>query len=147
MLRYRPMHYADIEQVALLASKLHVRPWSLEQITEALSLPRYACHVAVSGHQVAGYYIASHGLDVSDLLTIGVSPDYQRQSIASNLLNHLKQLTRLNENRDIFLEVRQSNDAAIALYHKMGFCQVGLRKQYYQTPDGIEDAITMICSL
>ena len=142
---YRPMHLSDIERVVCLENRLHTTPWSKTQLVESLGLSRYACHIACDHEKVVGYLIASHGVELSDLLTVGVDPDYQRKGIAATLLKRLKMLAQLRKNCAIFLEVRLSNHQAIALYEKLGFLPAGLRKNYYQDKQGEkENAITMI---
>lgn len=84
-------------------------------------------------------------LDEAELLSIAVAPKARRQGIANTLLSKLFPCI---QGCSLYLEVRQSNQAAIACYEKNNFTVVGLRKNYYPTADGFESAILMkrICS-
>ncbi|MBQ3920873.1 MAG: GNAT family N-acetyltransferase, partial [Firmicutes bacterium] len=73
-------------------------------------------------------------------ITVAVSKDFRRQGVATRLLRALSDAAAEEGIKDITLEVRPSNKAAIALYEGLGFRQEGLRKQYY---DDLEDAIIM----
>jgi len=76
-----------------------------------------------------------------------VSPDYQRQGLGRALLEYI--ISEL-ENRGIatlWLEVRASNQAAIALYESLGFNEATIRRNYYPAKDGREDAIVMALPL
>ena len=73
-----------------------------------------------------------------ELTTIAVAPAYRRQGIAAYLLREL--LAAWGE-ADVYLEVRQSNAPAIALYRKLGFTEAGVRKRFYTAPE--EDAVVM----
>jgi ribosomal-protein-alanine N-acetyltransferase len=94
----------------------------------------------VSG-QLSGYCIVSIAAGEAHLLNICIHPSLQRLGYGRQLL-----LTALGQARDagvetIFLEVRPSNDIAIALYRSLGFRLIGRRPSYYQADDGREDAV------
>ena len=75
------------------------------------------------------------------MMNIAVSPDYRRQGIAKLLLLSLQQSLTEQDVHSLTLEVRRSNEPAIALYAKEGFLQVGCRKNYYRHPT--EDALIL----
>ena len=82
-------------------------------------------------------------LDEATLFNIAVDPAFQRRGLGRELLTHL---IRELETRDVFtlwLEVRASNVAAIALYESLGFNEATIRRNYYPTAEGREDAIIM----
>jgi [ribosomal protein S18]-alanine N-acetyltransferase len=93
--------------------------------------------------ELAGFLVAVHIASEWELENIAVSAAVRREGIGSQLLNAL--LTQANETKSetVFLEVRESNIAARALYEKTGFMQTGCRKAYYpDTSSGTqEDAI------
>ena len=95
------------------------------------------------GPRLAGFVIVSITADEAEILTLGTDSALRRQGVASALL------TRMMENvmdlgaTVIFLEVGVNNDAARALYEQHGFVSEGLRKGYYDTPDGPQDAVIM----
>ena len=80
------------------------------------------------------------------ILNISVAPNEQGQGIGRRMLEHLIELAT-GKAETIFLEVRPSNVGAIALYEKMGFNEIGVRKGYYPATHGREDAIMLALEL
>ena len=97
--------------------------------------------VAEEEGAVLGYVGSQTVLDETDMMNLAVHPDCRRRGIASSLIDAL--LSRLKErgSRCLKLEVRVSNEAAIAVYESMGFGKLGLRKNYYRNPR--EDALIL----
>jgi ribosomal-protein-alanine N-acetyltransferase len=133
---------ADLEQIALLESRLFNTPWSLTQLQSSLLGDRWLW-VAVQQDTLVGYLVASQGGGVADLLTIGVDPSRQGRGIGRRLLAPLFERLHRVQAEELFLEVRESNAAARALYLKCGFESVGLRKNYYRDGAVPEHAIVM----
>lgn len=85
---------------------------------------------------ICGYYAVGEG----DITSIAVHPDFRRKGLALKLIREFeKQLP--NDTEDIFLEVRESNTAAISLYEKCGFGAASIRKNFYDSPR--ENAVVM----
>jgi ribosomal-protein-alanine N-acetyltransferase len=80
------------------------------------------------------------GVDDAEILNIETRPSHRRQGLAQSLLLEAFDWGRQNQRQAVWLEVRSGNEAAIHLYLKTGFVQVGIRKRYYS--DG-EDALVM----
>ncbi|MBU1985293.1 ribosomal protein S18-alanine N-acetyltransferase [bacterium] len=118
-------------------------PWSYESFVEAISLSE-KCWIAQKGPTVIGYLITQWVMDEIHILNVAVSPDRQRQGVGAALLEYLLDIARQSGMRDVYLEVRMSNQAAQALYTKYAFAQLAVRKRYYR--DG-EDARVMHRSL
>lgn len=139
MIRF--MEQADIAQVYEIEKAVQTHPWSLKQFEEALN---YQATVYVKDNKICGFCILQPVLDEANLLLMAVMPSEQGQGIGFKLLEgSLNLLT--NHPIQIFLEVRESNLAAIKLYEKAGFHQIDLRKNYYPNKDGSrEHAIIMI---
>ena len=97
--------------------------------------------MAMDGDRVAGYVGSQSVLGEADMMNIAVSPDYRRRGVAKLLLQALQQSLAAQEVYSLTLEVRRSNEPAIALYAKDGFVQVGCRKNYYRHPT--EDALIL----
>ena len=74
-------------------------------------------------------------------MNVAVHPDYRRKGIAEALVAELVEALKKRESHCLTLEVRASNEPAKALYEKLGFTQVGLRKNYYRNPK--EDALIL----
>ena len=100
----------------------------------------------VSG-EVRAYAILIPVLDEAELLNIGVAGAHQRKGLGREMLTGMLNAAREKNMRRVFLEVRSSNAAAIALYRSAGFGEIGLRRGYYRNANGSEDAITMACEL
>ncbi len=96
--------------------------------------------VALTEGEVLGYAGLWNICGSADIIDVAVSKDFRRQGIAEGLLKKLFKECENLEITDINLEVRKSNEPAIALYKKLGFNENGLRKRYYENQ---EDAILM----
>jgi len=136
----RRLTYADLPQVMAIERRSFPTPWSLAMFVLELSKPSGICLAATVDGRVAGYLVCSRYDAVWHLMNICIDPDRRRQGVASALLARL--IERIGDGQaQLTLEVRQSNDAAIALYERFGFRRSGLRHRYYQ--DSGEDALIM----
>lgn len=136
-----PMDRSHIREIAQLERECFSDPWSEASLEEELYNPLASFIVAQRPDGAVLGYAGLHAvMDEGYIDNIAVRADYRGQGIADDLLDvfvrfgqaHLAFLT---------LEVRPSNQAAIQLYYKHGFAQVGRRKDYYKQPR--EDAIIM----
>lgn len=96
---------------------------------------------------MAGFAITQWVLDEATLFNIAVDPAYQRRGLGKKLLNHLIEQLQQRDIFTLWLEVRASNQAAIALYEQTGFNEVSVRRNYYPAHHGREDALIMALSL
>ena len=112
-----------------------VSPWTLEQIQADLSQDQTWYALAYDGEEVIGFLAVQENLFESEVLQIAVKKAYQGQGIASALFDQLP------INKEIFLEVRKSNNRAQAFYKKEKMAVIAERKDYYHDP--VEDAIIM----
>jgi ribosomal-protein-alanine N-acetyltransferase len=140
-MRITLMESAHVSQVAQLEKLCFSAPWSENSISSELTNPLSCWLVALDGDRVAGYVGSQTVLDESDMMNIAVDPQYRRQGIAQALVEELVKCLARKGSRCLTLEVRASNAGAIALYGKLGFVQVGLRKNYYRNPR--EDAMIL----
>lgn len=138
MIKIVKMEPGHVSQVAALEKVCFADPWSEKSVASELSNPLALWLVAVDGDTVAGYVGSQSVLGESDMMNIAVSPDYRRQGIATVLVTALVEELKNAGNSSLTLEVRASNGPAAALYEKLGFLQVGCRKNYYRNPK--EDA-------
>ncbi len=140
------MRENDIAQVASIERQVEYQPWNEQQFLESLQVGQH-CTVMTDREKVIGFCILQPVLDEANLLLMAIDPLYQRQGLGLSLLEH--SIDRLGEHCVmVFLEVRQSNHAAILLYEKLGFHQMGIRKNYYPADRalfaaGKEDAVLM----
>jgi ribosomal-protein-alanine N-acetyltransferase len=132
------MNATHVSQIAELEKLCFSDPWSEKSIETELSCRLSVWLVALEGEQVVGYVGSQTVIDESDMMNIAVHPDFRRRGIAEALVAELEAALRQRGSRALTLEVRDSNAPAIALYEKLGFAQVGLRKNYYRNPK--EDA-------
>ena len=112
-----------------------VSPWTLEQIQADLSQDQTWYALVYDGEEVIGFLAVQENLFESEVLQIAVKKAYQGQEIASALF------AQLPINKEIFLEVRKSNNRAQAFYKKEKMVVIAERKDYYHDP--VEDAIIM----
>ena len=141
MIEVRTMEPQDVPQIAELEKVCFSDPWSEKSIASELDNPLSCWLVAVSGEQVVGYVGSQTVLDGSDMMNIAVSPDFRRKGIAESLIEALISFLRERGSRCLILEVRASNVPAIALYEKLGFLEIGRRRNYYRNPK--EDALIL----
>lgn len=136
-----PMDRGHIKEIAQIERECFSMPWSEGALEEELYNPQASFIVAQRADgAVLGYAGLHVAADEGYIDNIAVRSDYRRQGIADDLLDVFVRFGAVNL-AFLTLEVRPSNQAAIDLYFKHGFAQVGRRKDYYQDPK--EDAIIM----
>ena len=134
MIIYTEMKAEHVPQVAQLEKLCFADPWSEMSVASELQNIWAYWVVAVSDGVVVGYIGSQSTVDETDVMNVAVHPDWRRQGIAENLIENLVRELKNRGSHALILEVRASNAPAIALYEKMDFHQVGLRKNYYRTP-------------
>jgi len=140
----RLMQHSDVNAVAQIEKMVQSHPWTITQFQDAVE--SYQSTVIEQAGQVVGFCILQPVLDEANLLLMAVHPNQQGKGLGYQLLDQSIALLK-NQPVQIFLEVRESNQAAIALYEKSGFHQIDLRKNYYPCPNGgREHAIIMVKS-
>lgn len=132
------MQMPHVDAVAQLEKQCFSLPWSVQSIESELYNPLSVWLVAVEDGQVVGYVGSQAVIDEADMMNIAVLPEYRGHGIAAALIGALTDTLRERGVTALSLEVRASNLAAISLYRKLGFTQVGRRKNYYEKPK--EDA-------
>lgn len=136
-----PMREDHIAQVAALEKICFSDPWSKASIAAELDNPLSDWLVDEEDGAVKGYIGAQSVPPEADVMNLAVSPDCRRQGIGAKLLDSMTALLHRQGIGTLFLEVRPSNAAAIALYERSGFVQVGRRPNYYVNPT--EDALIL----
>jgi ribosomal-protein-alanine N-acetyltransferase len=121
------------------------QPPSLDALTRLLAKPAGRAWAISDEQDVQGIVWFSIVQDEAEIIDIRVGERYRRSGIGESLLTQSFEKLRLSEIRSVFLEVRSSNTAALALYEKLGFAMMGRRENYYKTATGREDALTMRC--
>jgi len=138
----RLMQASDLNIVFQIENLVQSHPWTKKQFEESIS--QYLSTVIEEQGQIVGFCILQPVLDEANLLLMAIHPDQQGKGLGYQLLAYSIALLK-NNPVQIFLEVRESNQAAIALYEKLEFHQIDLRKNYYPNKDGSnEHAIIMV---
>ncbi len=138
--KIRSMHPSDLAAVTEIESDSYNFPWSYGIFHDCL-LAGYQSLVLVISNTVTGYGIMSIASSEAHLLNLCVHPDAQRLGYGRRLLNALLVRAEESKVRQVFLEVRPSNQIALNLYHSAGFMQIGVRPSYYRAKEGREDAV------
>jgi ribosomal-protein-alanine N-acetyltransferase len=143
-----PLAEDDSHSLAGLHHEDFARPWSEEEFSALLGQGAvFGFKASGTGRRpgrIAGFVLARHAAGEAEILTIAVARSLRRSGIGRGLMDAV--LRRLHHERteSVFLEVDESNAAAIALYRRLGFREVGRRTAYYRSRDGSRsDALVM----
>lgn len=140
----QPMTVALVDAVMAIEVAAYAFPWSRGNFIDSLAAGYAARVLRGARGELLGYFVAMAGVDEMHLLNITVAPAVQGRGHARVLIDALTALCREQQARALWLEVRASNARARAMYERLGFAQVGVRKGYYPAPFGRrEDAIVM----
>ena len=135
------MNEGHVPFVAELEKICFSDPWSERSIASELDNQLAFWLVATEGDTVSGYIGSQTVMDETDMMNVAVHPDFRRRGIAETLVTGLVEELKNNGSHCLTLEVRASNAPAIALYEKLGFSEIGRRKNYYRNPR--EDALIL----
>ncbi len=137
---------AHLKAVASIERAAYNYPWSQAVFRDCL-LAGYHCVVVEVGGVVTGYGIISIAAGEAHVLNLCVHPASQQLGYGRMLLNALLARCEVSDAERVYLEVRPSNAAALALYESAGFTRIGIRPAYYQAPHGREDAVVLAVTL
>ena len=140
MRKIKKIKKSYLEQVFGIEQLSNSTPWSYSSFLDCMKKD-YEFYVALEDEKVIGFFIASFSLLEGHLLNISVAPNMKRQGIGNELLKKVENISNKFGIKEIFLEVRESNQEAINFYKKNGFIEVGIRKNYYKLYEGREDAL------
>lgn len=132
----------DLPRAFQIETRAHAFPWS-EQTFASNQGERYLNLQLSVGGEMAAFAITQIVLDEATLFNIAVDPAFQRRGLGRELLERVIDEAEKRGVATLWLEVRASNVAAIALYESLGFNEATIRRNYYPTADGHEDAIIM----
>lgn len=145
--RLRSMQTIDLPRVMEIETLAYPFPWTLQIFTDCLRVGYTARVLEIDSHLI-GYGIMSVGAGEAHILNLCVDPNQQCCGYGQRILKHLLTLAKQQKIKTVFLEVRPSNQVAINLYYKMGFNQIGIRKNYYPNGDkGHENAFMFALEL
>jgi ribosomal-protein-alanine N-acetyltransferase len=146
-LSIRPARRDDVDEVAAIEKRAFSDPWSANSFRSLFGNPLVHFAIAedaITG-KVLGYVVAWFVVDEAEIANLAVSDDVRRGGVGARLLDHALQAAKQRQARMVFLEVRESNEAARALYASRGFAVAGRRSKYYRKP--VEDALVLRCAV
>ncbi|MCP4214325.1 MAG: ribosomal protein S18-alanine N-acetyltransferase [bacterium] len=145
-IRIRKTRSRDIDDVYGIEQEQFPNPWKKDFLYSELThdIARFYVAEDTDNLQIAGYIIFWVIGETVELHDIAVGETYKKQGIGTRLLGFLLETIGNEKVRveEVFLEVRKSNDAAVAFYEKAGFKKIGERKNYYPNP--VEDALLYV---
>lgn len=162
-LSFMPMQLADLDAVLDIESVSHIHPWTRKNFSDSLAAAHwsYCIRPTLAKEDIApgtfldsqvlwAYCILYPAVDELHLLNITVSPKLRKLGLGARIMRAIEGVAAQQKMYRIILEVRPTNEPAFALYKKLGFEQIGIRKGYYpaNSETGIrEDAIVMAKSI
>ena len=139
-IEYRDIKMIDLDNIYDMECQSYTFPWTRNILKDCI-INRYDAYLATYNNIVAGYVISKVTPFESHILNLTVNKKYRNNGIGSELLEMVIHKCLILKSEMILLETRLTNRSAIALYEKYGFKKIGLRKNYYKTSLGKEDAI------
>ena len=139
-IEYSDVDIKNLEDIYCLEQNSYVLPWTKGILRDCIN-NHYDFIIAKYNTAIIGYIIAKISSHETHILNLTVSKDYRSNGIASELLEMIFAKCFILNSLDIYLETRVDNKPAINLYEKHGFKRISIRKNYYKTSIGREDAI------
>tara|TARA_R110002096_G_scaffold379_11_gene2362 strand:+ start:9458 stop:9961 length:504 start_codon:yes stop_codon:yes gene_type:complete len=139
-LQLKPLKNTDLPEVLIIEGRVYDFPWS-EQIFKDCLAMNYSSWGLMHEGELIGYAILSIAVGEAHVLNICINPNKQGLGFGGHFLQQLFKVAKGKKAERMFLEVRPSNTRAVGLYEKLGFAQIGQRKNYYPAGDGREDAL------
>lgn len=146
-LDWLPMAVGDLDAVLAIEQQVYSHPWTRGNFIDALGAGNWAWCGRAQG-TLRAYWLAMAVLDEVHLLNVAVARDHWGQGLGEHAMAHLQACARAQGACQIWLEVRASNARALALYQRLGYSPIGLRRGYYpSTSPQREDARVMRLNL
>ncbi len=143
---FRPMLDSDVKAVIAIEEQVYTHGWTEGIFHDCLRV-HYSCWVVIEAGELIGYSIMSVAAGEAHILNIAVAQDRQGKGHGRAFMSFLLETAKHHGADTVFLEVRPSNQAAVYLYDSLEFHQVGVRRDYYPSEFGREDAVIMARSL
>lgn len=137
----RKMRPEDLPEVCVIEKDNFSLPWSEDSFLESLEKDYTVFLVALIEKEIAGYVGCYCVAGTGEITNVAVKASHRRKGIGGMLLEKLYEEGSALDTSEYFLEVRESNEAAIALYSRQGFVKEGIRKNFYEQP--VENAVIM----
>ncbi len=140
--KFLPMTIDHLVDVHNLEQASYEFPWTKEIIRDCI-LYKYDAFSVYFNSILVGYIIAKISSPETHILNLTIASDFRKQGLGKSLIELIINDSRIRRSEDIILEVRVSNIDAISLYEKLDFQKVGIRKNYYESKQGREDAYVL----
>lgn len=140
-MKIEKMTSAHLDRVCEIEKMCFSHPWSRQSLESELSNETSLFFAALENNEVVGYIGMSVVLDEGYIFNVAVDENFRCRGVGSALVGELITYSKKNNFSFVTLEVRKSNENAVALYSKFGFIKVGERRDYYSNPK--EDAVLM----
>ncbi|MCK4870837.1 MAG: ribosomal protein S18-alanine N-acetyltransferase [Gammaproteobacteria bacterium] len=131
----------DLPKIIEIEQSAHVSPWTSGVIKD--SLKQYECWGLKNNDELIGYIFFTLRTGECEILNLCIAPKHQCHGYGTTLLTAILNHAKHQKIKMAFLEVRNSNQQALKLYDKLGFNETGIRKNYYPTKSGRENAILL----
>jgi len=145
-LKDAPMRLADLAEVIDIEQRSYRFPWSRGIFSDCVKAG-YHCRVVRLDQNLIGYAVMQVAVGEAHILNLCIDQPYNKRGFARELLGLLLETAISRGAAKAFLEARPSVPHAIRLYERAGFEKVGVRKGYYESVDGREDAVVMVKNL
>lgn len=143
-LRFAPMKVDDLHDVLAIENDVYPYPWTRGNFLDSLYNGYETWTLRDAGSMLAGYFLLMLAVDEAHLLNISVRRDLHGKGLGRMQLDKVAALAKEKGMQSVLLEVRPSNQRALAVYQHYGFVQIGVRKGYYPAVGNMrEDAIVM----
>ncbi len=139
--RIRVLRESDLPVVLEIENEAYSVPWSESTFRSLLMRTDTDLVAAECEGELAGYAVCWFIVDQGELGNVAVSSMWRRQGVGEKLVEAVLERARRRSAREVFLEVRRTNLTAQRLYRRLGFREIGVRKNYYVRPT--EDALVM----
>ncbi|MBP3594211.1 MAG: ribosomal protein S18-alanine N-acetyltransferase [Lachnospiraceae bacterium] len=140
-MQIRPMTKEDCVQVAAIEATSFSVPWSLKAFTETVEKENFRYFVAEEEGEIIGYCGFLFVLDEAEIPNVCVKSSARKRGVGKQMMSVLMEEAKKLGMAVLYLEVRESNTPARALYKSLGFEENGIRKNFYEHP--VEHAVLM----
>lgn len=132
--RIRLATLADVPAIVGIERACFTDPWTAAGITQTIQYETAKTFIAQKSDREVGYAVVRTSGEEGEILNLAVLPGYRRKGIGRLLLEAVLGSLASAGTREVYLEVRETNAAAIELYQRYGFRPVGQRPHYYRNP-------------
>lgn len=142
---FRPLQGSELDEILPIENAIYPFPWTHANFADSFASGYSFWGCRVIG-ELVGYFVLMMVVDEAQLLNIGVAEKRQGMGFGTGLLRQAMRVAKEAGANSMLLEVRPSNARALALYRQFGFRPIGLRRGYYPSDGGREDALVMRCA-